>query len=168
MRGLKSMIVLMGFMACSSVYPVGAENAPASLGSATLINPSDSHIWIMSIDGNRAGVHSHGQYQLEPGHHVIRVQYFWTRRYVQWTGNDLVNYPFDVKKGDALKVVCQHTEEPGSGYDSNDYYKGTWKFWIEDVSDGHVIAANESQPNLVRPATGEVEEPDYMFFRTGM
>jgi hypothetical protein len=127
------------------------------------VNPSDSDIWIDSVDGAQQGVPSHGQYRLLPGRHTIRVHYFWTRNRMTWNGNELADYTFNVDDGTKLKIVCQHTEEPGHGY--NIEYKGTWKFWLENAESGGHLAAEDSSPIVTREATGELTEPDVMFDR---
>lgn len=154
------------FTGCSSVYTVypsggGQQNAATvSPKAAVLVNAGDSHIWIVSVDGERKGVPSHGKYAFLPGRHTVRVQYFWTRDNMTWTGNDLADYAFDVKEGAKLQVMCQHTEEPGHSYNVD--YKGTWKFWIEDASSGDLAVTEASGPIVVREATGELIEPPFV------
>ena len=164
-------LAVFSFIGCSAVYTAyPSENGQqksltANTQGTALVNANDSHIWIVSVDGEREGVPSHGRYQFLPGRHTVRVQYYWSHSYVAWTGNDLADYSFNVKTGATLRVVCQHTEEPG--YSSNYSYKGTWKFWIADAVNGDVITTEDSGPIVTREATGEKIEPEFIFLRIG-
>jgi hypothetical protein len=165
--GLAALAVFW-FMGCSSVYlaypPEGGQRKAATprADAAVLVNPGDSHIWIVSVDGKREGVPSHGQYQFLPGRHTIRVQYYWSRNDMNWTGNDLADYPFDVKEGSRLRVVCRHDEE--LTFSHKDSYKGTWRFWIEEVPGGAVATTEDSGPIVDRESTGERIEPIFPTF----
>ncbi len=56
--------------------------------------------------------------------------------------------------------MCEHTEEPRNIKEYQ--FKGTWKFWIEDVSSREVVAAPDAGPIVDRGATGELMNP-YLF-----
>jgi len=140
---------------CTSAQPWVGRQAQALGGAkgAVLVNAEDSPVWILTLDGERLGVPPRGEYRLAPGPHTARVQYFWTRGDVTWTGNELVDYAFDAKEEAQLKVVCQHTQEPR--------YKGTWTFWIEDAGTREVVASEASRAIVARGATGERREPPF-------
>jgi hypothetical protein len=148
-------LAVFGFIGCSSVYTARSmaggppKTVAVGLGGAVLVNDDKSPIWIMTVDGERKGVPSHGQYLLPPGPHTVRVGYFWSRGYMTWTGNELADYSFEAKAGTTLRVMYQYTEEPD--------YKGTWRFWIADASNGEAVP--DSGPILTRGATGERTEP---------
>jgi hypothetical protein len=153
---------ILGGVACSSAHAVRSKANQATFEGGILVNPGSSHIWVLSIDGKEGEAPSHGQYRLTPGRHEIRVQYFWGHSNIHWTGNSLVDYAFDVKKGDSLRIVCQHTEPPILREGES---KGTWKFWVEDAATKQPVAADEEQAKIVRPSTGEVQLPDVLLNR---
>jgi len=144
-------LVVFGFMGCAPIKPwEGRQQKTGALG-ATLVNPDDSRIWILTIDGDREGLPAHGHYRLEPGRHTVRAQYFWTQAYVTWLGDELVEGTFDARPGAILRVVVQHQEGPN--------LKGTWTFWIEDAATHAVVT---EAPIVTREATGELVEPFFI------
>lgn len=155
-------LVSLGIVGCAPVTPVfQAEGAPQAAASdaqgARLANDGSSHIWILALDGQRQGVPAHGRYRLAPGRHTVRVQYYWTRGNLAWTGNEVVDCAFDVKPGASLRIACEHAEEPWRT--SEPHYKGTWRFWIEDAASREIVLSGETNPIVTREATGEIMEP---------
>jgi hypothetical protein len=147
--GMVALIVL-GFMGCAPTKPWESRQPKTGALGATLVNPSDSQVWILTLDGEREGLPSHGHYRLEPGRHTVRAQYFWTQSYVTWLGDELVEDTFEAQPGAILRVMVEHQE--GSNY------KGTWKFWIEDAATHMVVS---EAPIVTRGATGELQDPPF-------
>ncbi len=145
-------LVMFGFMGCASIKPWESRQQKTGALGATLVNPSDSPVWILTIDGERDGLPARGRYRLTPGRHTVRAQYFWTQGYVTWLGDELVEGTFDAQPGAILQVMVQHQEGPN--------LKGTWTFWIEDAVTHAVVTET---PVVTREATGELAEP--LFFR---
>lgn len=143
---------MVAFMGCAPVKPWESRQPKSGAVSATLVNPSDSKVWVLTIDGEREGLPARGHYRLEPGRHTVRAQYYWTQAYVTWLGDELVEGTFDAKPGAVLQVMVQHQEGTN--------LKGTWTFWIEDAATHTVVT---QAPIVTRGATGELAEP--LFFR---
>lgn len=151
-RAGMAILVVFGFMGCAPTRPWESRQPRSGALGATLENPSDSQVWILTIDGEREGLPAHGRYRLEPGQHTVRAQYFWTQGYVTWLGHELVEATFTAQPGAMLRVMVEHQERPN--------LKGTWTFWIEDVKTNTVVTET---PIVTRQATGELQEP--FFFR---
>ncbi|HWQ07880.1 MAG TPA: hypothetical protein VN436_02190 [Holophaga sp.] len=155
-------VVLMAIGAAGCSPAVAVHEPAIDPQAAILTNDGSSHIWVQSLDGRRLGVPSHGRYRLEPGRHTVRIQYGWTRDSIEWTGNDLVDYAFEARPGTALRIVCEHAEEPTPIRDID--HKGTWRFWIEDAAIREIVAAPECLPIPTRGATGVWQEPLFPFW----
>lgn len=141
-------LVVLGLMGCVPNKPWESRQSKSGALGATLVNPEDSPLWILTIDGEREGLPAHGHYRLEPGRHTIRAQYFWTQHYVTWLGDELVEDTFDAKPGAILQIRVQHQEGLN--------HKGTWTFWIEDAATRAVVS---EAPIVTRGATGELQDP---------
>ena len=156
--GLGIALALLSCMGCSSVYTAPGVDASNPAGGVVLTNAADSHLWVTRLDGHEQGTPQHGVYHLPAGRHTLRVTYFWRFKKMVWTGDGPVDLVFDVPAGTNLRLACRHTEVPGP-YLYGIQYKGTWQCWLEDAGTGRPIPAENSDPDLEREATGEMDIP---------
>ena len=156
--GLGIALALLACMGCSSVYTAPGADASNPAAGVVLTNAADSHLWVTRLDGHEQGTPQHGVYRLPAGRHTLRVTYFWRFKKMVWSGNSPVDLVFDVPAGTSLRLACRHTEDPGP-YFYGFQYKGTWRCWLEDAGTGQPIPAENSDPDLEREATGEMDSP---------
>jgi hypothetical protein len=140
-------------LAAASICTLGGAAASKVVvpkaGVAILVNPSDSHISIDTIDGERKGVKASGTYELKPGVHTLRVHYFYRRGNSEWTSNDFLDYSFVAPEGTVLRVVCDETR---SGE------KGTWKMWIQDTATGMDIRKQQQAADAQQKVAAAQEQ----------
>lgn len=136
--------ILTAALVCSAVGAAGSKVIAPKAGVAILVNPSDSHVRIDTIDGERKGIKPSGVYELTPGPHTLRVHYFFRRGNVEWTGNEFLDYSFTAPENVVLRVVCDETRSGENG---------TWKMWVQDTATGlDVRKQKQAADTVVRAA----------------